>query len=260
MKKFLSLLALPLAGAAALALGAPAQAAPSSAKAKAAQAFDDPIPTFDYSHCPALPAGADPATSSCFNAVVTSGRFQVGAFDQQLTSPISLTFASFHANHKYTTAFGALTADKMLVRPGIFGDPILTAVYAKPEYVSGFATNNFAVDMKMQIRLTNPFLGGKCIIGRDDPIDLHLTTGTTNPPAPNGPISGSPATIISHNPDIYKLTDVDNAFSVSGAKGCALQLGLVDAVVNNQAGVPAAAGKNTMIFNEYASFKTYDKL
>jgi hypothetical protein len=146
----------------------------------------------------------------------------------------------------------------MLVQPGIFGDPIVTAVYAKPVYVGGFAIDNYNIDMKLKINLTNPFLGGTCTIGSNSsPLDLHLITGTTSPPAPNTPISGSPPQVVSLDPYVLKLTNVDNSFSVSGATGCALNFGLVNYIVNSQAGVPAAAGKSTMVFSQYASYKSY---
>ncbi|QKG27083.1 hypothetical protein [Actinomadura verrucosospora] len=229
----------------------PASAAPALAS--------DPVPTFDYSNCPKLPSGADRSDWSCFVAVVTSGEFKVGKFDQQLTSPITITFAQgFDADGNTSTIFGKLQASKMLVRPGIFGDPILTAVYAKPVYVGGFAIDNYNIDMKLKINLTNPFLGGTCTIGSDSsPIDLHLITGTTNPPPPNGPISGSAPQVVSLDPYVLKLTNVDNSFAVGHATGCLLNFGLVNAIVDSQAGVPAAAGQNTMIYNEYASYKSY---
>jgi len=41
--------------------------------------------------------------------------------------------------------------------------------------------------------------------------------------------------------------NVDNAFSVPGATGCGIGLGLVNALVNAKLGLPSAAGNNTMI-------------
>lgn len=53
-----------------------------------------------------------------------------------------------------------------------------------------------ALGMPVKIKLSNPFLGNSCYIGSSsNPIQLNLVTGTTSPPPPNTPISGSPGTI-----------------------------------------------------------------
>ncbi|MFC6931308.1 hypothetical protein ACFQHO_13865 [Actinomadura yumaensis] len=162
----------------------------------------DPIPTFDFADCPVLPAKYVKLGSTCFNAVVTSGRFALGKFDQSITSPIRMTFATAldPETQLYTPIFGKMRADKMLVRPGIFGDPILSAVYAKPEYAGVFdqpVSPDYKLKLGLKIRLTNPFLGGTCLIGDDsNPITLNLTTGTTSPPAGTAPITGVPAKIV----------------------------------------------------------------
>ncbi|WP_157430098.1 hypothetical protein [Actinomadura oligospora] len=228
---------------------------------------DDPIPTFDFANCPVLPAPYVNEGSVCVESIVTSGTFQLGKFNQQITSPIKLTFASAlnPDTQLYTPIFGKMQADKMLVQPGIFGDPIVTAVYAKPEYAGVFdqpTGPDYHITLGMRIRLTNPFLGGTCVIGdTGNPITLNLTTGTTSPPAGTAPITGKPATIVQRTPFVIRsATHVDNTFSVPGADGCALDFGLVNAIVNAQAGVPSAAGKNQMVFNEYIGQKLYTAL
>ncbi|MFI0404609.1 hypothetical protein [Actinomadura sp. 3N508] len=246
--------------------GAVAQASPAAQAAPGAPALaDDPIPTFDFTDCPALPAGSAPRSSLCFNAVVTSGQMVLGKFTQNLTKPIRMTFATAYNpdTRVHTPVFGRMRSDKMLVMPGIFGDPILTAVYARPEYAGGFDIKNFQVKLNLKVRLTNPFLGGTCLIGDDrDPIRLDLITGTTSPPPPNTPITGKPPVIIGTDGTTVtrSLGHVDNSFSVPGARGCALDIGLVNQIVNAQAGVPSAAGRNTMIFNEYVGYRTYATL
>lgn len=254
----------PLVGiAAALALttGPAAQAA---SAAPAHRAADEPVPAFDFSDCPPLPPGHARLGSICFNAVVVAGKFVFGKFDQTLTKPIKMTFASAYNpdTFEYTPVFGKLRADKMLVRPGIFGDPILTAVYAKPEYAGVFEPDGFDIKLGMKIRLTNPFLGGTCLIGTDsNPIILNLTTGTTNPPPPNTPITGEDPVLVPGQPvTTRKTTHVENAFAVPGARGCFLDEGIVNAIVDSQAGTPAAAGRNTVIFKEYVGQKRYTQL
>jgi hypothetical protein len=90
-------------------------------------------------------------------------------------------------------------------------------------------------------------------------VTLRLITGTTNPPPPNSPITGSQGTV--HLYDHNKIIEVagsslvDNSFAAPGANGCVRPLDLaVDLVVDLDAGLPAAAGHNTAILN--SSFVT----
>jgi hypothetical protein len=111
-----------------------------------------------------------------------------------------------------------------------------------------------ALAMPVKVKLDNPFLGSSCYIGSNsNPIKLNLTTGTTSPPPPNTPISGSPGepTSIEENNIIAFKNNrlVDNSFAAPGANGCGgiLFSWAVDPLVNEIVGVPAAAGTNTAI-------------
>ncbi|MDW5593509.1 hypothetical protein VSS74_04120 [Conexibacter stalactiti] len=112
------------------------------------------------------------------------------------------------------------------------------------------STNSVSVPVKL--KLTNPLIGSGCQIASDsNPVRLNLITGTTAPPAPNTPISGSFGTPAFF--DTY-LTftgarNVDNSFAVSGANSCGFfPIGiLIDGLVNAKLRLPSAAGNNTMI-------------
>jgi len=111
-----------------------------------------------------------------------------------------------------------------------------------------------ALQLPVKIHLENPFLGSNCYVGSSaSPIIWNLTSGTTNPPAPNKPISGSPGEIEFFEEgrilESKNATLVDNAWAAPGATGCggALVELLLDPVVNVSAGLPSAAGKNTAI-------------
>jgi hypothetical protein len=112
-----------------------------------------------------------------------------------------------------------------------------------------------ALAMPVKVKLGNPFLGNSCYIGSNsNPIQLNLTTGTTSPPPPNTPISGSPGTFEIEQPAPGILTDkgnrlVDNSFSAPGANGCGgfLFSWAVDPFVDSILGTPSAAGRNTAI-------------
>jgi hypothetical protein len=113
--------------------------------------------------------------------------------------------------------------------------------------------NGAAFNLPVKVKLSNPFLGSNCYLGSNsNPINLALTTGTTAPPAPNKPISGSSGEFVSPAPTVIALKNnrlVDNSFAVPGASGCGgfLFSWAVDPLVNSIVGTPSAAGSNTAI-------------
>jgi hypothetical protein len=117
-----------------------------------------------------------------------------------------------------------------------------------------------AITMPAKIKLSNPFLGNNCYIGSSsNPVVLALTTGTTAPPPPNTPITGSKGTIASNETGTYlKSTGgrlVNNSFATPGANGCGgLFSFLVDPFVNSIVGVPSPAGTNTAVLEGNIEF------
>jgi hypothetical protein len=109
-----------------------------------------------------------------------------------------------------------------------------------------------ALEMPVKVHLENPFLGKNCFVGSSSsPINWKLTTGTTSPPAPNTPITGSGGEgSLLEKGRILKLTNnklVDNAWSAPKAAGCGGILSfLVDPIINAQLGT-TTAGHNTAI-------------
>jgi hypothetical protein len=111
--------------------------------------------------------------------------------------------------------------------------------------------------LPIKLHLENVFLGPNCYVGSDSaPVVLQPTSGTTNPPAPNKPVSGNPGTIsIQADPNGFSdavvgfsgASLVDNSFAVPGASGCGL-FGLFDPVIDSLFGLPSAAGHNTVTF------------
>jgi len=111
-----------------------------------------------------------------------------------------------------------------------------------------------ALAFPVKVKLSNPFLGSNCYVGSNsNPIKINLTTGTTAPPPPNTPISGSPGEFfLADGGNIIGQKNnklVDNSFAAPGANGCGgfLFSWAVDPFVNSIVGVPAAAGTNTAI-------------
>lgn len=111
-----------------------------------------------------------------------------------------------------------------------------------------------ALSMPVKIKLDNPFLGNNCYIGSNsNPITLNLTEGTTSPPPPNKPISGTPGTLSENaGGTVVTLSGnrlVDNSFAVPGATGCGgiLFSWAVDPLVNSMVGIPSPAGNNAAV-------------
>jgi hypothetical protein len=136
-----------------------------------------------------------------------------------------------------------------------------TAELAAPATAIGIDVNNLVgqegvgLQLPIKVKVSNPFLGENCYIGSNaHPISLTLTDGETDPPKPNKPIDGK------FNGLEYKqnftLTVVkeavlvNNSFTAPEATGCGGSVSrLVDLAVDEQLGLPAAAGHNTAILN-----------
>lgn len=104
-----------------------------------------------------------------------------------------------------------------------------------------------------KIHLENAILGSACYIGTDaKPMHIELTTGTTAPPAPNKPISGT-AGVPKFNSEFTLLTLkgaslVNNSFAAPETTGCGGLFSIfVNPLVNSILGTPAAAGHNSAV-------------
>jgi len=127
-----------------------------------------------------------------------------------------------------------------------------------------------ALKMPVKVHLENPFLGKSCFVGSStSPINLELTTGTTNPPKPNLPISGAVGEVeFLEEARILKLKGtelVDNAWSAPKASGCGGILSfLVDPIINAQLGTTTAGHnsaklKGTLYVAAAVTVNKYDK-
>lgn len=231
--------------------------------APAAQAVEEPNPGFtQFRGCP---RPEEKEMTFCVRSVVTGGHLQSGKKDVPIKNPITLTgglseiFTEFTANSE-----GGLSKTKEEVPGGVIGITGLDwlvnflnaealKLYAVTELVGAPSHFTFqTVTLPTKVHLVNPVLGNNCYIGSEkNPVTLKLTTGTTNPPPPNEPITGQEASFKEENEIAYLENGVfvDNAFAVPAASGCMLTLlGFIpvslDSLVNSQAGLPAAAGTN----------------
>jgi len=147
------------------------------------------------------------------------------------------------------------------INEGITGVTATTEL-AKPASAIKLNTTNLifeegvALQLPVKVKLDNIFLGSGCYVGSESsPIVLNLTTGKTSPPEPNKPIHGSAGKLeILEEGALVILSGgslVDNAWAAPGAHGCGGPFfeSVVDAAVNAELGLPAAAGHNTAILN-----------
>jgi hypothetical protein len=115
---------------------------------------------------------------------------------------------------------------------------------------NNLAAHGTALSLPTKVHLENPLLGSSCYIGSNaHPIVIEFTSGTTSPPPPNKPISGSPGEL--HVTHIFTVTGsvlVNNSFAAPGAEGCGgLFSFIIDPILDAKLSLPAAAGKNTAI-------------
>ncbi|MEU6746761.1 hypothetical protein ABZ914_11120 [Spirillospora sp. NPDC046719] len=261
---------------AAMALGAVTGAialAAHAAPATAAPALPvrDTLPSgLTFEDCPALPAGADPTWWNCNVAVIAGGKLQIGRIDQPIDKPLRLTYAIGYDPETLEQKMIAvpLKGDPIRVTGGILGVPgtdvlPILQVNAKPELAADPEFNvdaNTLLRLKLKVDVRNPLVGDQCTIGtKNDPITLNLTIGTTSPPPPNQPISGSPPVDVSADPLVFRLKLVDNAFAVPRSSSCG-PAGLFNGIVDWRAGLPAKAGTNTVVFDQYLASKAYTDL
>ncbi len=108
-----------------------------------------------------------------------------------------------------------------------------------------------ALKLPVRTRLENPFLGESCYVGSaTNPIKWELTTGKTNPPKPNEPITGKLGEFkFLEEGRILEVVGaelVDNAWAAPAASGCGgIFSFIIDPIVNSSSGLPSAAGKNS---------------
>jgi hypothetical protein len=225
-------------------------------------------PAAGYEQFAGCPSQAEnPAVEICIHSTINGGHFKLGSKEVPITNPISLSggtnaeFENFAANSK-----GGLTPVKEKVPGGVIGLTGLTwlaevlgsealTLYAVTEAVGQPQLSPENITLPIRVHLVNGVLGNSCYVGSaSNPITLHLTTGTTNPPLPNKPITGSGPIAGFLPPEILTLTGtyVDNSFAAPAASGCTLTLlGFIpisiNGLVNAEAGLPAKAGTNNTV-------------
>jgi hypothetical protein len=241
-----------------IAAGTVATAAAMAAGVTPAMAAWQPFP--DQSTCPRTA----PGVTACLQIQSRSGHLTIKGFTVPIGESLQIRgglipHADGTADFVPPTGTTGVFARDIQVPGGILGIDLpisLNKVTARATLAGSpsdvrIRPAELEVAMPIKLELSNPLIGPSCRIGTDaNPVRVLLTVGTTNPPAPNRPISGS-------HGELSLLSDgslgflgnvnVDNSFSIPGASYCGLGLGLINTVLNAKLKLPSAGGNNEMV-------------
>jgi hypothetical protein len=240
-----------------------------------ASAANAAAPAAPYQGFAGCPSPSETEVAFCVRDEFTGGHIQLGS----LTVPVSHPFALRGGSAYFTGAFignseAGITPVSQPIPGGILGmqtgNKQLEEAIAKSKVLSLSASVELAgtpgsltggnLALPIKLHLENPLLGSSCYIGSNAaPIQLNLTTGTTNPPAPAKPISGELGGAFEEDPTLPEVLTsrggvyVDNTYAVPGANGCTLTIGShhvsINSLVNAAYHLPAAAGTSATVLN-----------
>jgi hypothetical protein len=248
-------------------------------------------PTGNWANFTQCPLGNHPSVELCIFAETTSGEFKIGSTAVPLEKRITLQGGTYEESGKvkFVNAANGETLSKTpqtvpggllkIMSPEFFPEPLkkifnefidkgITGVTATTEQVGEIALNfeneisgkGVALILPVRVHLENSFLGNSCYVGsKAHPITVELITGTTSPPLPNKPITGSLGELEALESGLLlrlkKNSLVNNTFSAPSAEGCGSQIlfglftGLIDGAVGAEVGLPSESGHNTAILN-----------
>lgn len=196
----------------------------------------------------------NPAATQCVYSTTTGGEFVIGKSAVPITKTVTIQGGLTPPQLVPAADGNTLSKTPLPVPGGLIGIELpgnFTEVTATAE-LAGTGSIASTVSLPLKVKLDNISLGSNCYIGSEaEPLNLNLVYGTTNPPPPNKPISGSAKVTSKDNAAIKVIegTLVDNAFAAPGATGCTLLPLVGDLAVNVKEGLPAAAGTNTAIMS-----------
>lgn len=199
----------------------------------------------DFSGCPALPTGVDPARWKCEVHTATP-ELTIGKVAAVALAPIVMTHAEGPLpDGGNGQVWGAMHSAPTAVPGGLLGvaaddgQPLL-GLTVQPEYGgrSDFYTGQFS----LRFRLRSPLLPQGCIVGAGAPVDFRLKRS-------------GPSQWVSRNPPLIKFSAYDDTFAAPAAEDCGPLTGLL----NRRLGLPAASG-NLMTYDATYTFRTYDRL
>src|ERR1700760_3491862 len=178
-----------------------------------------------FNNCPSTNAEVE----VCLTSTITSGEVVLGSKKVPIVNPVTLQGGAGTANAEGISKFYGATNGETLTKapqpvPGGLSGLVnckeisnwflrgscevvfengLTGVNSTLELAKPASEIQFsefallfqfgtALKLPVKVHLENPLLGSSCYVGSSSsPIWFNLTTGTTAPPAPNKPITGS---------------------------------------------------------------------
>ncbi|SFP33196.1 hypothetical protein SAMN05421810_102286 [Amycolatopsis arida] len=190
----------------------------------AAPAAASPLPEFDFTDCPTLPAGADPARWRC-EVLVSTGTLRISRREVPLRA-MRLTFAEGRLDGRYAQVFGSLVAEPSPV-------PWLPGVTLRPRYAghSDFESNDERkgeIDLAFTVR--GPLPGASCAIGSEvEPVHSEIQqVGETE--------------LLSPDPPVLRFRSVDERLALPATTGC----GPLARLLDHRLGLPSPSGRNSL--------------
>lgn len=235
-------------------------------------------PAPGYAQFTGCPHPGQMTVELCFRTDFTGGLLQMGGVQIPIANPMTLSGGITSGGAVGFNASGGLAPVTQTVPGGIVGLTGITwlptvlgsteqEVHARIELAGTPSIPLESLSLPVRVRLTGTALGNTCYIGSiANPISLQLTTGTTSPPPPNSPITGTEPEI-SETPnnvvDFTSGTYVDNSFAAPGVEGCTLVLPPlppveIDELIESQSGLPSAAGTNEADLDFDSEFTTQE--
>jgi hypothetical protein len=193
----------------------------------------EPVPSFDFSDCPTIPVGADPAQWRC-EVLISNGTAKIGRLGALEIKGMRTTFAEGRLNGEFAQVFGALRAEQVWVR----GSRVRLEYAGFADFLS---VGDRMGEQHLKLSVRAPWLPRTCAIGSDkDPIVFR-------------PVRTAGPEVISQQPTILKFSMRDNEFAVPGVHNC----GPLGRVVERRFGVPAAGGTNSLELTTFVSIRGY---
>jgi hypothetical protein len=202
------------------------------------------IPDFDFSDCPRLPAGVDPAKWRC-EVLVADGTATIDGS----ALPFHFT-AVTHAEGPMPDGtpgqvFGGFRAARLPVPGRQSGDGTGPKLWMRPHLVAVPDFSSQSGAMSLTFQLTGPRLGDDCSLG----------TAAAPVQVAAGRVPGT-TQWVSQNPPIVTFGVQDLTLAVPEVSGC----GRSSEELNRRFGLPSPSGKNQLNGTAWYSFKTYDQL